>query len=545
MALLGILLSLLALLANMSLLALSSWFIASMAIAGSLGMAMEYTAPAAVVRGLALARAAGRYAERLVNHDTTLRILSTLRVWFFRSIEPLAPARLAGQRSGDLLSRIRADVDTLDDFYVRGVVPSVVAVLAAACIVVFLARFDARLAGIDLGALAFAGLILPLLLSRLAAAPGKERVACSADLRASIIEEIQGMAELIALGAVEEHAARIEKASRGLILRQRRLSSLQGGGDAGLTAASSLAVWAAVFLLAPAAASGALSGADLAMLAVFVLATFEAIMPLPGVIQRAGEIAAAARRLFQLIDTRPAVAEPKVPSHLPVDPSAPALGLSIRDLRFRYAPDQRWIIDGLSLEVPAAGRIGIMGPTGTGKSTLVSLLLRFWEYEQGSISLTSGTRSPVELRSLPGDEARRIFSVMPQSPHLFHASLRENLALALPEGREKDDAAMKDALAAVRLTSLVATFTDGLETMVGEKGRELSVGETRRVALARALLKDAPIYILDEPTEGLDEETAESVLAAVDARLRGRTLIIISHRPRDLSIADTVAHMRA
>ena len=186
-----------------------------------------------------------------------------------------------------------------------------------------------------------------------------------------------------------------------------------------------------------------------------------------------------------------------------------------------------------------------MGPTGTGKSTLVSLLLRFWEYEQGSISLTSGTRSPVELRSLPGDEARRIFSVMPQSPHLFHASLRENLALALPEGREKDDAAMKDALAAVRLTSLVATFTDGLETMVGEKGRELSVGETRRVALARALLKDAPIYILDEPTEGLDEETAESVLAAVDARLRGRTLIIISHRPRDLSIADTVAHMRA
>ncbi len=301
----GILLSLFALLANLGLLALSSWFIASMAVAGSLGAFMDDTLPAAAVRALALARASGRYAERLVNHDATLRILSTLRVWFFRRIEPLAPAQLSAHRSGDLLSRIRADVDTLDDFYVRGVVPAVVAVLAACCIVAFLASFDMRLAGIDLAGLAIAGVALPLLLHWRAAAPGRRRVEYAAELRASVVEQTQGMAELIVLGAVQESEARLGRLSGSLDRAQAKLSSLQGIGEAGLVGASSLAVWAAAFAIAPLVLAGTREGPQFAMLTVFVLATFEAVMPLPAVIQRAGEIAAAARRLFDLIDARP------------------------------------------------------------------------------------------------------------------------------------------------------------------------------------------------------------------------------------------------
>jgi ATP-binding cassette subfamily C protein CydC len=543
MALLGILLSLLALTANMALLALSSWFITSMAVAGALRLSMEYTLPGTAVRALALARAGGRYAERYVNHDTTLRILSSLRVWFFTRIEPLAPARLTRHRSGDLLSRIRADIDTLDDFYVRGVVPSIVAALAVVCITPFLARYDARLVAVDLAGLAVGGVLLPLLLKGRAAAPGARRVARSAELRASIVEGVQGMAELIALGAVEEHAARVEAAGADLDRQQRRLASLSGAGEAGLMAASSVAVWAAAWLLAPRVASGALPGPDLAMLLVFVLSTFESIMPLPVVIQRAGEMDAAAARLFELIDEPPAVPDPAPEARRTVSPEAPGLGMAMRDVRFRYAPSERWVIDGLSLDIPCGARIGIVGPTGIGKSSLVNLLLRFWDYEGGSVRFTRPGEPEVELRSLTGDDARRLFAVMPQAPHLFHASLRENLLLAAPEGGHLSDEELLRALVDAGLGDFITALPEGLDTTVGETGREISTGESRRVALARALLKESPFVILDEPTEALDEATADSMLASVDARLAGKTLIVITHRQRDLSIVDRVVSL--
>jgi len=541
MALLGILLSLIALAANLGLLALSSWFITSMALAGAAGAFMDYTTPAAAVRALALARAGGRYVERLVNHDTTLRILSTIRVWFFRRLEPLAPARLQEQRSGDLLGRIRADVDTLDDYYIRGVVPSLVAVLALSLIVPFLLRFDARVAAIDLAALACGGVLLPLCLRKFSRMPGRQRVALSSELRASVIEHAQGLAELIALEAVQERTEHMERASRQLDKNERRLGLLQGAGDAGLIAASSLATWAAALVLAPRAASGTLPGAEMAMLIVFVLATFEAVMPLPSVIQRAGELGAAARRLFDLIDAVPAAGEPRQPSLAPS--GIRPVGLSIHGLRFRYTREAPWIFDDFSLEVPAGSRIGITGPSGVGKSTLVSLLLRFWDYEHGSISLAGAGEAPVDLRSLRGDEARQLFSVVPQSPFLFHASVRENLALALPDGHEGDEVAMRSALETAQLTPLVTALSDGIDTTVGERGHELSAGEARRLAVARALLKQAPVYVLDEPTEALDEKTAGSLMTALMRRLAGKTVLIISHQDRDLQFADRVIRL--
>jgi ATP-binding cassette subfamily C protein CydC len=577
-ALLGICLSLAALLANMALLALSSWFIASMAIAGSAGIVMEYSLASTGVRALALARAGGRYLERLVNHGTTFRILTGLRVWFFRRIEPLSPARLERYRSGDLLSRIRADIDTLDDFYVRGVVPMIVALLAAAFIFAFLARFDARLAWIDAAALASAGVLLPLALRRLAERPGRERVLRAADLRASVVEQVHGMAELIALGVVEERGRRIMATSREMDGHQRALSSFQGIGDSGLIAAASLAVWGAALILVPEVVNGGLPRADLAMLTVFVLASFEAIMPLPVVFQKAGEMAAAARRLFEIIDAEPAVSEPAAetiavkvfdaagvtgafhavqptgavgvsgaadaiqPAGAPAAgaKAAPSsLGLSIRDLRFRYESDLPWVFDGLSLEVPPGSRIAIVGPTGAGKSTLVSILLRFREYEVGSIRLVEGNGRGYELRGLRGEEARSLFSVVPQSPYLFHSTIRENLLIAASLNEE----AIHSALAAAQLETFISRLPDGLDTIVGETGAEVSGGELKRIAVARALLKEAPVYVLDEPTEGLDEGTADALLSAVEEKTRGRTLIIISHRARDISLAQEVIRL--
>ena len=305
-----------------------------------------------------------------------------------------------------------------------------------------------------------------------------------------------------------------------------------------IVAASSLAAWSAALLLAPRAASGGLPGAEMAMLTVFVLATFEAVLPLPSVIQRAGELAAAARRLLDLIDAAPAAAEPVRPARAPSGSSA--IGLSIVGLRFRYTTDSPWIFDDFSLEVPAGGRIGITGPSGVGKSTLVNLLLRFWDCEQGSITLAEAGGAPVDLRALRGNEARQLFSVVPQSPFLFHASIRENLALALPEDQSGDESVMRSALETAQLSGLVAALPDDLETTVGERGHELSAGEARRLAVARALLRQAPVYVLDEPTEALDEEAARSLMTALMARLAGRTVLIISHQPRDLQFADRV-----
>ncbi|MGO8692647.1 MAG: thiol reductant ABC exporter subunit CydC [Rectinemataceae bacterium] len=552
-AALGTALALATVLANIGLLALSSWFIASMALAGALGASMDYTLPAVGVRAFAIIRAVGRYAERLVNHDTTFRILGSLRLWFYGRIEPLAPARLAGFRSGDLLARIRSDIDVLDDYYVRGLVPALVAVLALSCIFSFLSRYDLRIARIDILALVAAGLLVPIALAVLAGRPGRESVLAAAELRSSIVEEVEGMAELVVLGAAKTYARATDEVAARLDERQRRLNSLRGIGDASVLALGSLAVWSTAGLLVGLVGSGRLPRADMAMLTVFVLASFETIVPLPVAIQKAGEMAQAARRLFEIIDAEPAVPA-RAPSIAPrraadAEDEAPrprpaAAGLAIRDLRFRYSPGLPLVFDGFSLDLAPGTRLGLMGPSGAGKSSLVNLLLRFWDYEGGRIELAGR-----DLRSYGAEEARGFFSVVPQSPFLYHASIRENLLLAaMPEGGQPDEAVEKRLIAVVeaaRLSDLVALLPAGLDTIVGETGRAVSVGEAQRIAVARAFLKDAPILLLDEPTEGLDDATADALLAAIAERAAGRTLVMISHRERDLGIVDTICRLHS
>ena len=545
----GVALALVTLLANISLLALSSWFIASMAISGALGLAMNYSLPATGVRAFAIIRAVGRYLERLVNHDTTFRILTSLRLWFFKRIEPLAPARLSGFRSGDLLTRIRADIDTLDDYYVRGVVPAIVAVLASFCILPFLARFDVRIAWIDGLALLTAGVAVPMALAALAARPGRELVIHSADLRSAIVDEVEGMAELVALGAAVEHARRMDEVAARLDAGRRRLNSLRGLGDATIVAASALAVWGTAFLLVGAVGGGNMARADMATLTVFVLASFEAVLPLPAAIQKAGEMAAAARRLFEIIDAAPpvrveAVAISTTSATAPEAPTVALVGvsLSVRGLRFRYAPDLPLVFDGFSLNIPPGSKIGLSGPSGSGKSSFVNLMLRFWDYEGGRVELDGR-----DLRSFDPDQARRFFSVVPQSPFLYHASIRENLLLAaLPDGSEggpEIEDRLRDAIEAAQLSGFVASLSDGLDSIVGETGKAVSVGELRRIAVARAFLKEAPIHIFDEPTEGLDDSTADALLDAIARRLAKRTVLMISHRRRDLGIVDRLCRI--
>jgi ATP-binding cassette subfamily C protein CydC len=257
---------------------------------------------------------------------------------------------------------------------------------------------------------------------------------------------------------------------------------------------------------------------------------------LPTAIQKAGEMASAAKRLFEIIDAEPAV--PQCPSRPPASPGRSA-DLFVRDLRFRYASDLPPVFDGFSLDLPAGARLGLAGPSGAGKSSLVSLLLRFWDYQDGSIELAGR-----DLRSFAPEDARRFFSVVPQAPFLYHASIRDNLLLAArPEGGDpgpEEDARLLEAVEAARLSELLSKLPEGLDAIVGETGRAVSGGELQRIAVARAFLKDAPIYLFDEPTEGLDDRGADVLLETIVGRLDGKSILIISHRERDLAITDRV-----
>lgn len=526
----GIALNVGVVLANVGLLALAGWFITAMALAG-LGLApIEYFAPAAAIRGLALLRTGGRYLERLVTHAATFHLLATLRVWLYRRLEPLAPARLQTHRGGDLLSRLRSDVDSLENFYLRVLAPTVAAALSGLLLVAFLALYDPPAAlALALG-LTVAGLCIPVAAERLGRAPGRRAVAIRADLRGDMTDLLRGLGDLTVCGGVADRAAAIRARGQALTAAQRRQARLGilGGGLSGATATLTLA--GALCLMVPALRAATLTGPELAMAAFLVLAAFEAVAPLPAAFQALGETLAAARRIFALVDAAPAVAEPRQGAPLPA-----RFDIAIRGLRMRYAETAPWALDGLDLDLPEGGRLGLVGASGAGKTSLFNVLLRFWDYQAGSVTIGG-----VPLRDLDGDAARGLFSVVAQHTHLFNASIRDNLRVARPDA---STAELHDALHRAHLGDAIAAFEAGLDTMIGENGALLSGGQARRLAIARAFLRDAPILLLDEPTEGLDAGSEQAVLDGLKALMVGRTTVLITHRRAALRDMDAVIRL--
>ncbi|MDE2004872.1 MAG: ABC transporter ATP-binding protein, partial [Betaproteobacteria bacterium] len=266
---------------------------------------------------------------------------------------------------------------------------------------------------------------------------------------------------------------------------------------------------------------GSLMPADLPMLALFVLASFDAVGPLSGALQQVGEILAAARRVFELVDAVPEVQDPGGDAPAPRD-----CGIAMRGVRMRYGIDEAWALDGLDLELPPGRRIALVGPSGAGKSSIVSLLLRFREYQEGAVSLGA-----CDLRSFRGEDLRRRIAVVSQEAHLFDATIIENLRIGDPAA---DDEAVVRAARAAQIHDFIVSLPDGYQTWVGEAGVRLSGGQARRIAIARALLKDAPILLLDEPTEGLDPETEQALIESIETLMAGRSVLVITHKPASL-----------
>ncbi|PLX38273.1 MAG: thiol reductant ABC exporter subunit CydC [Hyphomicrobiales bacterium] len=528
----GAALSLVTLLANVVLMAVSGWFIAAMALAGVAGVSMNYFTPAAIIRAMAILRTVGRYGERLVTHEVTFRLIARLRVWFYERLEPLAPAGLQAHRAGDLFSRIRADIDTLENFYLRVLVPAAVGAFAGLAFALFLSLTSIPLGIAEVLLLAAAGIGAPLLADRFGRDAARRQVETAAELRTHLIETRDGLAELLVYGAADSHAARANQLSRALIEDQKRLSLLQGLTQGFTGLAANAALWLTLVIATPLVRQDAIAPANLAMLALFVIASFEAVTALPLAVQVLPTVKAAARRLFELVDADNPTPDPAASAALPDQPV-----VTLSDVSFTYGAPRPAVLDGIDLTLAPGRKLALLGPTGSGKSSLVNLLLRFWRPNAGTLAI-SGT----PYAAFDGETIRALFAVADQRAHLFDASIRENLQSADPNA---DDAALLAACKTAQLGDWLAALPDGLDTMVGASGLKISGGERRRLNVARALLRDAPFLVLDEPGEGLDPEREAALLEAVMSQAAARGILLITHSLTALDAMDEIVVLDA
>jgi thiol reductant ABC exporter CydC subunit len=511
--------------AGIGLLATSGWLISRASQQPSIA-ALGISVVA--VRFFAITRGLFRYGERLVGHDAAFRSLADQRVTVYESLERIAPAGLPIFHRGDLLSRLVNDVDALQDLMIR-VIPAFAVALATGVMTVLLVGWASPGSAVVLAlTLGLAATAVPWLTQRLARRSEARQAEARAELTASVVDLVEGIPDLLANGATSAQLQRVEQADAELTSIAASSASTAGVGIGLVTLLTGLAMWGAAVIGVDAVSAGDLNATLLAVLVLVPLAAFELVLPLPAATQALEQVRRSAARLFEVIDTPQPVVEPVEASAVPVAPHHVVL----QGVQARYGDSREPALIGVDLELTAGRRVAVVGASGAGKSTLANVLLRFLPYESGTITING-----VELGELAGDDVRRVVGLAEQDPHLFATTLRKNLEVARPGATEAE---MRDALTRARLGEFIAGLPAGLDTPVGERGTQLSGGQRQRVALARVLLADFPILVLDEPGEHLDTDTADALTADLLAATTGRTTLFITHRLVGLEALDEV-----
>ncbi len=525
---LSVLLSTLTIGSSVALIGTSAWLISTAALHPSIA---DLGVSIVGVRFFGIARGVFRYLERLVSHNVTFRLLARLRVWFYEKLEPLAPARLMEYKSGDLLARVIGDVETLENFYVRVVSPSLTAILIGLSVSIFFASFYRPIALVLIGFFLALGLILPILTQIISHAPGQRLIAQRADIQSQLVDGIQGIADLLAFGRGAQRTNEISQAGQVYGSTQKQMARISGVNSALGTLFTNLGLWLVLFLVIPQVTTGNIKGVMLGTFALMTFASFEAVTPLPLAAQTWNASRQAAKRLFDVVDAEPAVKEIE-DKRLDI---RSLISLQVSNLSFSYPTQSIPALQEISFNVPAGKSVAIVGPSGAGKSTIANLLLRFWDYELGEITL--GGES---LKALNQDEVRKRFALVSQNNYFFNTTIRENLRLARRSISQEE---MESAARAAQIHEFIASLPKEYNTFIGEQGLRLSGGERQRLAIARALLKDAPILIFDEPTANLDPQTEKQVLATLFEMMRGKTSLLITHRLVGLENVDEILVM--
>ncbi|MGW7080112.1 thiol reductant ABC exporter subunit CydC [Streptomyces sp. NPDC054866] len=481
------------------------------------------------VRALALGRGALRYIDRLLGHDGVLRAVAGFRTQVYEALVPLAPTGIPAFRSGDLLTRLVDDVDAAQNLLLRVFIPA-----AAACTVAVTATSLAMAllpqAGVLLGLLlAVAGLLVPTMVLTLSRRTSRAGKAARSELAALTLDLTQGAADLAANGARGRAHGRTCRASARIAALERRAAWTTSIASTTVLLLQATATAGVTWLALHAHAVGELPAVHLTVLAVLALVSFEALTLLPTAAHHLAEVRVGAGRLADLFDTPPPVTEPTAPAPLATDTP---IGVDITGLRVRHLPDGPLALDGVSLRLRPGRLTVLLGASGSGKSTLIAALMRFVPYEAGSIRI--GGR---ELRACAGTDARRAITGMTQDAHVFRTTIRANLLLARPEATEAD---LREAARRAQLLDWIESLPARWDTRLGENGSAMSGGQRQRLLLARALLADPPVLVLDEPTEGLDPETAKAVLTDILQATQGRTTLLITHDTADLTTADQI-----
>ncbi|MDE2362044.1 MAG: thiol reductant ABC exporter subunit CydC [Hyphomicrobiales bacterium] len=526
----SIALSLAATFANIGLLAVSGWFIAAMATAGLAQAAINYFTPSATIRLLAILRTGGRYADRLLSHETTFRLLAETRAWLFARLVPLAPAAIEDLRSGDLLARLKTDIDRLELVFLRLIAPVVVAAATLALAGFVLGALDWKLGAAVTAAYLVFAIAVPALLVRRSVGASAKIAEAAARLRAGLVDVVQGLGPLLAAGAADWRRRRVDSEFADLVAAERKTARMAALGQAAAGLAADLAMIAALLVAIPLVRAGAISGPQLVMSVLLALAAMEAFAGLPAAFSSLPATLASARRIFALADRTPAVD----------DPSAPRIAPSHFDICFErvglsYRPGSPPALVDIDFFIPQGAHVGVVGRSGAGKSSLIELLVRFRDPTEGTVRIGG-----VPLRELAGDTVRGLAAVVAQRPHLFSTTIADNLRIAKPDAT---DAQLEDAARRAGLAPLLARLPAGLRTEVGVAGQALSGGEMRRVAIARALLDDAPIVVLDEPGEGLDAETERDVIGNIVRECAGRTILLLTHSHAGLDLMDRILRL--
>ena len=542
--LLGGLLSVITVLANISLLAVSGWFITLMALAGTTGMTVNYFTPAAIIRFLAIVRTAGRYAERMLTHRATFNALAHLRHYFYQQLEPLLPYYRVDLRSGDLLARLQQDIDNLDNFYLRVLLPMMVALISVPIVCYALAQFSPVIAWLMLSALLVVAVIFPLISYVASIKLSQQKTQLESHLTEALVNGIGAIKTLLVYQVGIQYQRTIASITKQYFEVRYRLVKI----NAALTALTflliNLSALACLFILIPQLVTGDVDIKSLVAVILLVLVSFETVSSMPLAMQLLPQSMASATRLFAIID-----------KDKPVDIGTEVVkhgDIHFENFTFSYPEQKIATLFDINLSIKTGEKVAIIGASGAGKSTLINLLMGFWPTGLALTSLASDSTSELakgritiagtELSLLKQGSLREHIALMSQQGYLFDASIADNLRLAKSDATEQE---MREVCQLVNLSSFIDSLPTGLDTWLGATGTGLSGGQAQRLQIAQLLLRPAKVLILDEPTKGLDRLNEEAIMSNILAyvKLHQQTLLVITHKPLMLEQMDKIVVM--